>query len=439
MKYLKIPKNPIIIDNEPLQGDEYIPEEILFRGDEIKDIAATVFIKPFKKTPQKPQPLFIFGDPSTGKTLAVRLLMRELAEEGKEDVIAFYINARDTPTLNTFGIKIIDTYEQQTGNFRQIPAKYKKKGLGAVEYIKKFLTELEGKYKHVILIIDEVERLAPTQFDKVDNILYTLVRAGTPEVGLLKKTKLGLVIISNDRDFRDKLSGGTRSSFGVSRIDFKRYTPDQIKAIIKQRCEKALRKDAWDMAVIQTLIREVYDPIGLREVFSALEIAADKAEAAGEKKITPDFLKKAIKSTYDEHGEAFLAQYDLTHKIIMLLAYGKEYLFFKHFYKGYTEVCRTYGIDNLGEKAIRKVLKNLERDGLLKYDLKERGAKRYRAGLGLLENKEPLLKLIKEDIGREAKITDMEKDLRRRIHDTLPKKGPTDSTLNGIMAPKEEK
>lgn len=225
----------------------HIPDEIFHRDEYIQKINTNVFQPPLNGN--EPENMFIYGGPGTGKTMTVKKLYRDAKSLETEDSYdsgrCVYINCKKMSTPNQAAKAI---QNELTGSSMS-----KKPLHTRLQTIFNYVDENDV---HLIVILDEVDRLFGTQKDNeaADNFIYSLVRAR--EQGDILNGSISLVCISNRMDTKQLLQEGTVSSFSHNWLKFDQYDEDQLHDILMQRCEQALRMDDDQLQLICREIAE---------------------------------------------------------------------------------------------------------------------------------------------------------------------------------------
>lgn len=267
---------------------EYIPERLVGRDKQTKQVAST--LSP-ALSGDKPHNVFIYGKTGVGKTAVTKYVLLELDKEVKKreaKVKSVFVNCSQMNTTPRIIKRICNVVAPEIG----IPST----GIATSEYydrLWKILNEFGGI---IIVILDEIDKL------KKDSILYNFSRAR--ENLDITEGFIGIIGISNDLTYKERMDSRVISSFGSREFVFPPYDATQLQKILKDRVE-----------------------IGFREGVLAEEVIP---------------LCSALAAL--EHGDA--------RKALMLLEYAGE-------------IAVEEAIEKVGEKEVREAQERLEIDRII--------------------------------------------------------------------------
>jgi len=343
-----------LFKDESVFDIDYCPEEIHAREretSEIKHLLSPLITK------KKAQDVLIYGPPGTGKTLVTKFILNHLISYSS-NIKFLYINAISDKTKHSILHKIALLFDIV------LP----RRGLAVDEIFQRIKESLSKASFTPIIVIDEIDQISS---DACSEILYDLSRVSE------NKNRFCLILITNNKNFFLNLDARTQSSLFLNNVPFSRYSPKQLKEILKERVEYGLIKD-----VISD------DFIGY--------VAGFSAKRGGDARIAIDLLYKSAKLS-EKQGSLKISKKNLLEaaKLIDSIKFSEKKSF-------------------LSEEQM-VFLKNIE-DGMLTSELykkqivSERSARRY---LSLFE-KQNILRIeeINTGKGRKRKIfLNFEKDL----------------------------
>jgi len=225
---------------------EYIPEQILHREKQIKEMSY-LFKQPLLKRP--PENMLLYGRSGTGKTMSVLQMTKYLREECNrrriKNIEVFYINCSKAKAPITIVRKLC----------QQVNLPYSSND--SEELMNSFLKKIDENNNFIIIILDEIDKLKH-DLDK-DWIIRYLVRAREGyQFGssTITNSYIGLICIVNDTLFTEKLNVGTMESFGKTHIiRFPPYTEKQLYSILEARANKALTKGTINDKLIHDIAK----------------------------------------------------------------------------------------------------------------------------------------------------------------------------------------
>ncbi len=273
-------KNNIFKDKSVLQTN-YQPKEILYRDEQIKQIAS--ILAPILRG-EKPSNLFLYGKTGTGKTLSVQYvkdgLIKRAGETNGFNLRIEYLNCKLK--------KISDTeYRILAELIRKLGGNVPDTGLPTESVYNKFIEIVDSEKQLVILILDEIDQ---TVKKISDGFLYNLTRLNSE----LSKSQICLVGISNDLTFLEGLDPRVRSSLSEEEIVFPPYNALQLKGILKTRAKEVFKDEVVHDGVIEKCAAFAAREHGdARRALDLLRISGELAERDGSKKVMIKHIDEA--------------------------------------------------------------------------------------------------------------------------------------------------
>ncbi len=204
-----------IFKNEEILSTEYLPDILPHREQQVKQLANNIL--PASKG-RKPQNTFIFGAPGIGKTACIKFVFREF--EDYSGIKTIYLNCWDFNTA----ISILSEITISLG--MAIP----RRGWAKDEIVSRLTEVLRKSNKGLIICLDEVDQLVR----KDPSVLYDLLR-----INQYVDNPVGMVFISNDPFVFSNLEPRIKSSLAIEEIEFKSYSLEEMKDILKERSNYA--------------------------------------------------------------------------------------------------------------------------------------------------------------------------------------------------------
>jgi cell division control protein 6 len=248
-----------IIAREDILLPDHVPDELLHRDAELATIAEAV--KPMINN-RYANNMFLHGPSGTGKTSCVKFLLRQLSS-ASYTVLPVYVNCWEDNTQLAVYNRIID----------EMRLPLPRRGLAADELFGKILDYMRSYKKSVLLVLDEMDAL------RGDDLLYTISRYSDRQ-GI----NFGIIGITNDYLLLAKFDARVRSSLRFSSLEFKKYSEEQLFAILKKRAEVALVDGSWDERALHKIASTVEEG-NARDCLELLWKAAKSAEKNNHPKI----------------------------------------------------------------------------------------------------------------------------------------------------------
>lgn len=218
-----------ILRAENFLTSEYTPDKLPHREEELEEIANS--IKPMFHL-RKPENLFLYGSPGTGKTSCVQNVLREV--ENNTTATSVYVNAWNYDTRTSCYAKILHSLGVA------LPRKGK-----PVDVLYDRIIETARKKEEMVIAIDEVDQLGAEK----SKTLYDLARIDKSE----EDFRLALIVIGYQPDTLSGIDSRARSSLSPKTIEFSPYKKHELIDILSERVEKAFRPDSVKRGIIEKI------------------------------------------------------------------------------------------------------------------------------------------------------------------------------------------
>ncbi|MEK6829940.1 MAG: orc1/cdc6 family replication initiation protein [Nanoarchaeota archaeon] len=387
--------NTIFRDKSMLQSN-YIPDQILHREEQIKQIAS--ILAPVLRG-EKPSNLFLYGKTGTGKTLSINYVGEELQKRGqKEGAVKLRIEY-----LNCKLKKVSDTEYRILAEFiKKLGGEVPQTGLPTQAVYSKFIELIDSEKQLVVLILDEIDQAVK----KISSdFLYNLTRLNSE----LSNTQLCIVGISNNLTFLDELDPRVRSSLSEEEIVFPPYNALQLQDILSKRSEKSFKENIVGEGVIQKCAAFAAREHGdARRALDLLRIAGELCERDRSKKILLKHIDEANnKIERDKILDVIISepkQFQLVlYSIIQLSEKNKEKpIFTGDVYNLYQESCEKTKTEVLTQRRVSDIIQEFDMLGIINVKVisKGRGGRMREIKLAIANNIVKKAKeIVKESLG----------------------------------------
>ncbi len=357
----------VIFKNKVALQTNFQPEAILFRDDQIKQIA--LILAPVLRG-EKPSNLFLYGKTGTGKTLSIQSIKEELMKRVKKDA-GFKLKIE---YLNCKLKKVSDTeYRILAELIKKFGGEIPSTGLPTQSVYNKFIELIDGEKQLILLIFDEIDQAVK----KISNdFLYNLTRLNSE----LSKTQLAIIGISNDLTFLDELDPRVRSSLSEEEIVFPPYNALQLQEILKKRSEMAFKKDIVSEGVIAKCAAFAAREHGdARRALDLLRIAGELAERDKSKKLLLKYIDEAnSKIERDKILDVIKSepkQFQLVlSSIINLLDKNRDSpVFTGDIYNYYQEICKDFKTEVLTQRRVGDIIQEFDMFGIINVKVISKG------------------------------------------------------------------
>jgi len=359
-------KNKIFKNKSILQSN-HRPEEILHRGEQIKQVAS--ILAPALRG-EKTSNLFLFGKTGTGKTLSIQYVKDELLKRVKKDA-DFKLRIE---YLNCKLKKISDTeYRILAELIKKLGGEVPSTGLPTQAVYSKFIELIDSEKQLLVLILDEIDQTVK----KISNdFLYNLTRLNSE----LSKTQICIVGISNDLTFLEEIDPRVRSSLSEEEIVFSPYNAMQLQEILKKRSELTFKPEVVKEGVIAKCAAYAAREHGdARRALDLLRVAGELAERDNSEKILLKHIDEAndkiekdkILEVIDSEPKQFQV---VLGAIIKLSDKQKENpIFTGDVYNLYQDICIRNKLEVLTQRRVSDIIQEFDMLGIINVKVISKG------------------------------------------------------------------
>ncbi|MDL0126526.1 orc1/cdc6 family replication initiation protein [Halobacterium salinarum] len=362
-------------------SEDYQPDQILERDEEIDDYRYALQDVLFGRTPQN---VMLYGKAGLGKTAVTKYMMEALQSEVKNrpDADELHVHERNCNGKTVYTVVRNLVNELLPDSASDFP----KRGLGTGDAFEELYTQLDRLGGTHLIVFDEIDHL-----DNVGTLLYELPRARS--IGHITNSKVGVIGISNNYTFRQSLSPKVKDTLMETEISFSPYNASELRTILTERAEQAFVDDVCDeSAIAKAAAIAAKDRGNARQAIDLLRVGGEVAKRHGDTYIDDTHLTEAQELV--QRGRLSNRIRDQTQHAQFLLetvAYleqrGKTPTRSKEIKTQYEEIAESHAADPLTTlKSIQNHLSDLHMLGFLHRNGQnhgEGGGRYYEYGLDL--------------------------------------------------------
>ena len=292
-----------VFRNEDVFRPEFQPEHVLERDAETKEMVHS--LKPVGER-RRPTNMVLYGPPGTGKTCCTRFVLGELQEYTRR-ALPVYVNCWRHSSRFAILSKIAEKFD----------VVMPRRGIGTEELMARLVEFVRKSEMVPIIVLDEADAVVGEE----EKIFYDLLRMGETD-GLT----FVLIAITNREDLLAKLDRRIRSSLMQGSIEFKRYSPAQLKKILGERAKAGFVPGACDAEVVGACAGFAAKNGGdARLGITLLWLAGREAEKAGKGSVGIEDVEAAkgkVAAQLGERRDGLLNETD--REIMALLRKGEK-------------------------------------------------------------------------------------------------------------------
>lgn len=344
-----------IFQNRDALREDYQPKEIVGRDEELQQYISA--LQPVVNGDQ-PSNIFLYGKAGVGKTACTRFLLGQLKSDAAEygiNVTTIRTNCEDLSTSYQVAIQLINQLRDPSDQLK--PTGYPRRQVN--EWLWEELDKIGGT---IIIMFDEVDHIED------DSILYQIPRARAN--GNLSECKVGIIGISNDFKYRERLSSKVQSSLCEKELQFPAYDATELQDILRQRAEIGF----YDGVVSHEVIAKcaafgAKDAGDARQSLDLLMEAGDIAVGENAAELTiahVDAARTALERSRIIDGVAGLTQHGhlVLYALIMFHEKGETPIRARAIQQRYELICERAATDALVPRRMRDHLNELAMLGI---------------------------------------------------------------------------
>jgi len=322
---------------------DYVPEEFMFRMEQMQEIASCLRPAINKKRPVN---CMLNGAPSTGKTTSIKKIFEEM--DGYNHIVKIHLNCR---VYNTTFRVYSEIHKKIFGY--TLP----ESGVSVTSIYQKIFDYLTNEKKILIISLDDCVFL-----EDCDEVIYQLSRASEVFEGV----KVGLIAVLSEKE-KYIIEDKAESVFRPMIIDYSSYNEDEVFDILKVRAEIGFYRGVIDEEVLRN-IAEYSIEKDLRFGLELLRQSGIEAENKSNKKILKQHVKNAFNKICKIDKDLGKQELNEKEKIVLQILSSNRYgsgdlyeLFGKKIKISYSSFYRL--IDKMSKKKLISVEEKEGKDG----------------------------------------------------------------------------
>ncbi len=324
-------------------SSDYLPQRVIGR-DEQKQKLETC-LSPMKDG-QQPLNAWLYGPAGTGKTVLARVAAAEACQD-RSRRFAFYVNCWERRSLYSAVQAIVESMKILGAEAQDTNVK--------LDRIRQVIRE-----RPVVIILDDIDRVAPSERER---IIYAFL--GLPRAGVL--------CISNQKETLLSLEERTRSRLSPVGISFPRYRQKQLEEILFDRAREGLVPYTWSRRLLSQLGQRAGGDA--RAAIQGLRRAAVAAESRGQKKLKGIGLPDVNAAPLATKRERLERSFSYHERLIYELASRHQPVMSTELRRAYHRACSARSLLPVARRTFSKYLKALRDAGLLSIDQRSLGEK----------------------------------------------------------------
>jgi cell division control protein 6 len=249
-----------------------------------------------------------------------------------------------------------------------------------------------------VIILDEVDKL------KGDEALYNLSRINSD----LKNSKISIVGLSNDLKFTEFLDPRVKSSLGEENMIFPPYDAGELKDILNQRVDIALRIGCVEEDVVPLCSALAAQEHGdARRALDLLRMSAELAERSKSPRITKKHVRMAQSKIEIDRIIEVVRTLPTQSKLILLAILLQEQYNKKMDTKGaittgevyeiYKELSKKTRTDKLTQRRIADLVSELDMLGVITARVISKGRYGRTRDIKMSSSADDIMKILRED------------------------------------------
>ena len=350
-------KRNIFRDKDAL-GESYRPERIEERDEEIEEYMDA--LQPVVDG-WEPNNIFLYGNTGVGKTAVTSYLLSRLEADVREyddiDLTVLSLNCKTSNSSYQVAVELVN-------ELRPDGQEISSTGYPQRTVFNKLYEEIEAIGGTVLVVLDEIDSIGDR-----DELLYELPRARANDN--LHSTQVGVIGISNDFKFRERLDPRVQDTLCERELQFSPYDAPELENILRSRADVAIADNSIEQGVMELCAAlAARDSGSARQALDLLRLAGEIAENDEDERIRREHVDSARAKLEQERVEEGMRELT-THGRLTLLAVISKHASedtpcrTRDIYEEYLALCDSSGTDSLTQRSVHNHLSDLRMLGIL--------------------------------------------------------------------------
>ena len=254
--------------------------------------------------------------------------------------------------INCFEFSSRHSILTEIANFVEHPMP--RRGIASDEAFTAILESIKKIHFSPLIILDEFDQLV--RENQANALLYDLLRMNN-----YSKKAFTLIMISNNKESLTKLDDRVKSSLSQETIEFKSYTPQELKGILKERSKLAFLDDVLDEDVINVAAAHAAKNNGdARIAIEALWKAGKQAVKENAETVSVAHIRQGLKSIYSRILIKSKPSLSENEKLVLKLLCGQKEISSGELFEKFSKKN-----PDLSDRSFRKIISRLDELSLI--------------------------------------------------------------------------
>lgn len=346
-----------VIQNYTKLTTRYVPKQLIARDEQL--IALQELFVSIVKYGNKPQNIFVYGDPGQGKTAAMRSIINDMNTAIRLNIISNY-----QPILidhhNTTPIGILYQILKDLDPSTQMPSR----GYSASAYYDAIFAQINKRNVNPIIIFDDISHL------KDPSVIHILSNA-QERMSIKSDLNITIIGITWDNGWFSSLDDKIVASWAPKVIRFPNYTYEQIIQILEER-KDAFYPNVLEDDVIPTIAAIVAQEGGdIRKAIGLLQACGEYADLHNPEKVTTAGISVACQGRTADTISKTISSLKRSHRFVLAgivkssIIHGQNEIKMKDLLDTYQKFCRRQSLRPVSQSRLSTIITDLHHMGIV--------------------------------------------------------------------------